>query len=316
MVLLFICYNVLIVFMDLGFKSEATNKPSFILQWMDADKCGEETEWATSVKQTLRVFKLDAEWPVYQELKALRNYIVYKMALKEWDEKVLAARANFEALRRRHVDMALEEFDRSNKKREEESKWKWSPLYQIVRKWPIPNFRAAPWDHTESEWRDMCDVLLQNTTDEPQSLEVECPHILRVLLSLVRSLQGFDRPISHPTRGLTKEYIVQLARDPHHSAAMRRISTTLSTTGWITFPGIHNAAEHMDILFGDVEALLGFDPSMQDAVVGKVESFIGRIAQRAIADMVRMERGAELGDMWFNAVLSEQRQRHCDEVGT
>lgn len=60
---------------------------------------------------------------------------------------------------------------------------------------------------------------------------------------------------------------------------MRRIARSLPTTGWSTFLVIHNVAEHMDILFEDVAALLGCDPSVRNAVVGKVESFIGRIAQ-------------------------------------
>lgn len=316
MIWLLVCCCVLIVFRDLLVLCEATYKPCFILQWMQADKTGEDSEWVEKVKAQVRVFKQNKEMCVFEELKELRSYILHKLAVKEWEEKVVAARVNFEGLRRKHVDRALEDYDCANKEKEEETKWKWSPLYQLLRKWPLPNFRAAPWDHTQSEWRDMSAVLLQNTRIEPPSLEGECPHILRALLYLVRSLEGFNRPLSHPTRGLHGEYIMELARHPQHSAALRRIATNLSTTGWSTFPGIHNAAEHMDKLFEDVAALLGCDPSVQNAVVVKVESFIGRIAQRALADMVRMRRAAELGDMWFNADIEPQRQRDCEEVGT
>lgn len=302
------------VFRDLLVLCVATYKPCFILQWMQPDKTGEDSEWVDIVKAQVRVFKQNTDMSVYEELKELRSYILHKLAVKEWEDKVAAARVNFEGLRRKHVDAALEAYDRSNKEKEEEIKWKWSPLYQILRKWPLPNFRPAPWDHTQSEWRDMSVVLLQNIKMEPTSLEGECPHILRALLYLVRSLEGFNRPLAHPTRGLHGEYMRELARDPQHSAALRRIAQNLSRTGWSTFPGIHNAAEHMDKLFEDVVALLGSDPSLQNAVVVKVETFIGRIAQRAIADMVRMHRAAELGDMWFNADIAPRRQRDCEEV--
>ena len=87
----------------------------------------------------------------------------------------------------------------------------------------------------------MSTLLLENTRNEPLSLERECPHILRAFLSLVRSLEGSNRPLSHSTRGLHGEYIMELARDAHHSATLRRIAKNLPMTCWSTFHGMHNA---------------------------------------------------------------------------
>ena len=157
-------------------------------------------------------------------------------------------------------------------------------------------------------------VLLENTKTEPLSLERECPHILRAFLYLVRTQEGFRRPLSHPTEGLHGEYILELGQDTLKSVALTSIAQNILITGWSTFPGIHSAVEHIDVLFTDVAALLGYEPSGQGAVVEKMESFIGRIAQRAIADMLRMHRESELADMWFSVDIGEQRQAKCNEV--
>lgn len=251
---------------------------------------------------------------VYDELRNLKRYLEYRIALKEYNENVAAAKVSFEDFRTNHVEEALRNFDLAEKQKEEDSKWRWSPVYQILRRWPLRNFRAGPWDHTETEWQELCDILLQNTNSEPLSLEYECPHIIRVFLYLVRSLDGSSRPLSHPEKGLHGEYILELAGHMQYSVALMRIAHQLPMTGWSTFPGIHNAAESFDVLFADVAALLGNDLSQQKAVVDKMEVFIGRIAQRAVADMIRMHRGSDLADMWFSVDIPLQRQAKCDQV--
>jgi hypothetical protein len=93
-----------------------------------------------------------------------------------------------------------------------------------------------------------------------------------------------------------------------------RIAQNIPITCWSTFIGIQNVVEHIDVLFTYVAALLGYDPSGQMAVVEKMESFIGRIVQRALAYMVRMHRERKLADMWLSADICPQRQAKCEEV--
>ena len=119
---------------------------------------------------------------------------------------------------------ALRRFDRTAKEREEELKWKWSPLHQLFKKWPLKYFKAGPWDHTEAEWLEMSAVLLENTKNKPLSLELECPHIVRVFLYLFRTLQGFNCPLSHRTKGLHLEYILQLTQDTHYPVVLTKIA--------------------------------------------------------------------------------------------
>ena len=160
----------------------------------------------------------------------------------------------------------------------------------------------------------MSAVLLQNMKTEPLSLERECLHILRAFFCLIRNIWGFRRPLSYPIIGLHEEYIMGLARDKIQLVALMTIAQHILITGWSTFPGIQSAVEHIDVLFTDVAAILGDDPTGQKAVVEKMESFIGRIAQRAVADMVRMHRDSELADMWFRDDIGEQREAKCNKV--
>jgi hypothetical protein len=275
---------------------------------------GEQSEFCDKIKAQVRVFSRDSDVNVLEELRNLKHYLNYRIDKRKYDEQIAAAKVNFEGFRQSHVDDTLRKFDRAVKEKEEESKWKWSPLYQLFKKWPLKNFRAGPWDHSEQEWVEISVVLLENTKSDNLSLERECPHILRAFLQLVRNMEGFRRPLSHPIKGLHVENILGLARDKIQSGSLTTISQNIPITGWCTFPGIHRAVEHIDALSTDVAALLGDEPTAQIAVVEKIESFIGRIAHRAIADMVRMQREGELADMWFRVDIGEERQAKCDEV--
>ena len=196
----------------------------------------------------------------------------------------------------------------------EEAKWKWSPLYQIFRRWPLRNFRNRPWDHTDGEWQEMSTVLLENTRREPLSLEQECPHILRALLYLVRTLQGHRRPLSHPITGVDQHFLLNVAHDTHLSVTLTSVAGSLPILGWTIFPGMQNAADNFEQLFSDVAALLGYDPSRKMAVIEKIESFVGWIALRAIADMVRMHRKDELADMWYTGDIRPDQNAKLEEI--
>ena len=86
--------------------------------------------------------------------------------------------------------------------------------------------------------------------------------------------------------------------------------------GWTIFPGMQNAADNFEHLFLDVAALLRYDPSRQMAVIEKIESFTGRIALRAIADMVRMQRKDELADIWYTGDIRPNQNAKLEEVSS
>ena len=84
--------------------------------------------------------------------------------------------------------------------------------------------------------------------------------------------------------------------------------------GDLYFPCIIDAAETFTTLCNDVVALLGCEPSKQQEVMDKIQSFFGKLAHMAIADLLHMHRTTELADMWYTEDLSTQRQEKCEDV--
>lgn len=216
--------------------------------------------------------------------------------------------------RRKHVNAELLKFDVAERQELEAKKWSWSPIFQIFKKWPLPNFSAGPWEHTEVEWVEMSAVLLENTKSDPLSLEQQCPHILRALLSLVRTLEGYKRPLAHPSKDLDLQFLLDIARSKEHSVALSMIVQELPHTGCLAFPGICGALDTFNILHADIVALLGYDHSNQVVVVEKIQAFVGRMAHRSVVDMLRTHHEEELALMWYNADNTEQEREKCEEV--
>ena len=266
------------------------------------------------MKSQVRCFKSNSDVQRYEELKGLKDYISYRIACEAYEAQLETAAITVDEMRRKHVESQLLKFDRAEKEKQEEQKWHWSPIFQIFKKWPLPNFNGAPWDHTESEWVELSAVLLENSKSEPLSLEAQCPHILRALLYLVRTLQGVKRPLAHPTKGLDLAYMLDLVRSKEYSVALSVIVQGLPHQGWTTFPGIHVALENYSELNADTVALLGYDPANQVAVVDKIQAFIGRMAHRAVADMVRMHRDDQLAQMWYQSDTTEHIREKCEDV--
>ena len=44
----------------------------------------------------------------------------------------------------------------------------------------VPNIVEGPLEHSEYEWSKFQSILIENTKDEPTSLENEYPHIIKV----------------------------------------------------------------------------------------------------------------------------------------
>ena len=210
------------------------------------------------MKAQVKCFKSNSDVNRYQELKGLKNYLNYRIACTTYEAQLAALASMVDKMRRKHVDAQLLKFDLAEKEREEAQKWHWSPVFQIFKKWPLPNFSAGPWEHTEVEWVELSAVLLENTKSEPLSLEIECPHILRALLSLVRTLGGYKRPLAHPSKGLHLQFLLDIARSKDYSVALSMIVQALPHTGCLSFPGINGALDTFSDLHADLAAVRAF----------------------------------------------------------
>jgi hypothetical protein len=274
----------------------------------------EHIELLTKIKAEISCFNSTYDVQRFEELLRLKEYLHYRIRTREYEANLAAAHGNIAELCSTYVNGKLAKYDNAEKNRVEQEKWGWSPIYRILKEWPLSNFPSSPWSHTQEEWVEIERTLLENVSTEPLSLELECPHIVRAFLIVFRQLHGHSRPLSHPDAGLTLQYILDFAVDTEKSVSLTNVVHNLEASGWNLFPIIHSVVDSFSNLHSDTVALLGYDPEKQVAVVEKIRSFVGRVAHRAISDMVRMQRSSELEDMWFMDDVSEQRRTKCNEV--
>ena len=217
-------------------------------------------------------------------------------------------------MRKRFVEDELNKLDVAERTREEQEGWSWSPVYCILKEWPLSGFRDSPWAHTMDEWAEIESILLSSVISEPRFLNDECSHIIKALLMLARTLDGQSCPLAHHVRGLTLNNIINSARNSEKSVVLTNLVQSLSTIGWIMFPSIHTATETFSTIHSDVLALLGYDLDKNTKVVDKVRAFIGRIGHRALADLARMHRTTEFTDMWYSASVSYYQKERCENI--
>ena len=149
------------------------------------------------IKNQIRCFNSTSDVQRYEELMLLNDYLDQRIRTQEYKTKVAAANGNVEELRAKYVKAKLDKFDDAEKCRAEQEKWRWSPFYRIFKEWPLSTVPKSPWAHTQAEWVEIENALLDNVSSEPLSLEIEYPHIVRALLVLFRSLQDHTRPPPH-----------------------------------------------------------------------------------------------------------------------
>ena len=97
---------------------------AFIMQ--NTHTPGEHDEFLEKIKAQVRCFKTNSNAQVYDELKNLKDYLHYRIQQREYDAKVAAAKISFQDFRRNRVEAELRKFDRVEKEKVEEAKWKWS----------------------------------------------------------------------------------------------------------------------------------------------------------------------------------------------
>ena len=69
------------------------------------------------------------------------------------------------------VKEKLDKFDDAEDNHVEQEKWAWSPLYCILKEWPLANFCKSPWVHIQEKWEKIEKKLLENLKTKPLFLE-------------------------------------------------------------------------------------------------------------------------------------------------
>jgi hypothetical protein len=62
----------------------------------------------------------------------------------------------------------------------------------------------------------------------------------------------------------------------------------------------------------DFLGLVGYEGTKQEAVLRQIETFIVRVAQRLIVDMVRLGNMEKLATMWYKKEVEGLPRPHCD----
>lgn len=150
-------------------------------------------------------------------------------------------------------------------------------------------------------------ILLDKFKNYPLSLYVECSHIVRDVLVWARTLEGYKHSLAHPTKGLNMKYIFDLARDNGKSVALTIVVQNLPAMRWAMCLEIVIMSDSYSIIHLNIMAVLVYDPSKHVEVVDKITGFIGRIAHKGLAKMMRMQFPFELANMCFGANILEQR---------
>ena len=171
------------------------------------------------------------------------------------------------------VAEALRNFDNQEKHDNEFKVWGWSPLFHIFKFWPVPNVVEGPWEHMEQEWSIFQNILVENAKNEPSYLKSECPHIIRVFKHIFQNVHSRFRPLAHPKRCLTTEYINSITSDGQHFTMITNAVTFLENMGWTLYPSHYIGNSSFVSMHIDIVNLLGLDVDLQQTVVRKIDFF-------------------------------------------
>ena len=107
-------------------------------------------------------------------------------------------------MRRAIVAKALQNFDSQEKEIKDLKVWGWSPLYRIFKLWHVRNILEVLGSIAISIFHN---ILIKNVKYESTSLENDCPHIINVFEFIFQNVHSRSRPLAHPEKVLTTEYI-------------------------------------------------------------------------------------------------------------
>ena len=140
----------------------------------------------------------------------------FKLAQAVYDEAQVSEVVELEAMRRAIVAEGLRNFDNQQKEIKDLKVWLWSPLYRIFRLWHVRNVVEGPWEHSDHEWSIFHSILIKHAKYEPSSLENDCPHIISVFKFIFQNVHSRSRPLIHPEKVSTTEYIKSVTNDKQH----------------------------------------------------------------------------------------------------
>ena len=250
-----------------------------------------------------------------QEILKLERYLVY---LKDQGEYERRASTALKAAKETMIRIAMSDFNTKELLELEDKVWGWSPLFQALKSRLPIGASSRPWKHSREELTDLLACIDNDLDNEKKTLEVDCPHIVRALKIYARLSPTQHAPIAHPIQGMTRRRLLNSVEDKAESQRLSFCAELVGKMGWTLFPCISVLnVEPISNCWNDLNALIGFQGCKKEEVIAKVESFLGRVAIRAIADIHRTRRYTTvLEKMWLadSDVHEEITPALCVEV--
>jgi hypothetical protein len=134
------------------------------------------------------------------EMKCFQEYLQYLQQKKEYDVDKTNATKSLKMKKTNYLLQKLQKFDQHIKINEKRSKWGWSPLYHLLKRYPLDSSPQRPWEHTKIKLQNIINKMEKES--QQLTLDTKCPHIVRTFKLFYKSTFGRLNPIVHANKGL------------------------------------------------------------------------------------------------------------------
>ena len=84
--------------------------------------------------------------------------------------------------------------------------------------------------------------------------------------------------------------------------------------GWTLYPSQNVGNSDLKFMHIDISNLLGHDVDLQQIMIRKIESFLGRLAHRTLVDMIKYCKHKDLADMWYTLSADFTKRAQLDAI--
>ncbi len=121
-----------------------------------------------------------------------------------------------------------------SKPHKKKAKWGWSPLYHLLKLFPVQVGPQCPWRHTKEELQNI--MLEMDKESHPLSPNMECPHIICTFKLFCRCNFGRLHPLVRANTRFTHHNILHYCQDQSHSVKLTITIQDILDYNFLWFP--------------------------------------------------------------------------------
>ena len=110
------------------------------------------------------------------------------------------------------------------------------------------------------------------------------------------------------------DYIYSLTNNVQCSLVMTIAAIFIKKMRRTLYPSQNVCNLNLKFMYIDILNLLCHDADLQQIVVTKIESFLGRLAHMTLVDMIKHRKHEDLADMWYTSSVDSTRRAQLDEI--